>query len=97
MFRKGGVARIARGPIALYARFVILDSSEKPQLSKNCLMLINTILIQRTIRLPFPEQTHSRAAAWIPIDVSARIQALMRVGNSGHISDDWWSSGVAEK
>ena len=97
MFRKGGVARIAPGPIALYARFVILDSSEKPQLSKNCLMLINTILIQRTIRLPFPEQTHSRAAAWIPIDVSARIQALMRVGNSGHISDDWWSSGVAEK
>ena len=39
-------------------------------------MLINTILIQRTIRLPFPEQTHSRAAAWIPIDVSARIQAV---------------------
>ena len=49
MFRKGGVARIARGPIALYARFVILDSGEKPELLQNCLMLINTILIERTI------------------------------------------------
>jgi hypothetical protein len=29
VFRKGGVARIARGPVALYARFVILYSGEK--------------------------------------------------------------------
>jgi hypothetical protein len=49
VFRKGGVARIARGPVALYARFVILDSGEKPELLQKCLMLINTILIQRTI------------------------------------------------
>lgn len=27
MFREGGVARIVRGPVALYARFVILDSA----------------------------------------------------------------------
>ena len=37
MFRRGEVARIARGPVALYALFVILDSG------------VNTILIQRTI------------------------------------------------
>jgi hypothetical protein len=29
VFRKRGVARIARGPVALYARFLILDSGEK--------------------------------------------------------------------
>ena len=29
-FEKGGVARIVRGPVALYARFVILDSGENP-------------------------------------------------------------------
>jgi len=49
VFRKGGVARIARGPVALYARFVILDSGQEPELLQNCLVLINTILIQRTI------------------------------------------------
>jgi hypothetical protein len=43
VFRKGGAARIARGPVALYARFAILDSGEKAGLVQNCLMLINTI------------------------------------------------------
>ena len=49
MFREGGVARIVRRPVALYARFVILDSGEKPELLQNCLMLVNAILIRRTI------------------------------------------------